>query len=267
MVHLMSSEAKILIIAEGVKTEEKFFNHLKNLYGINIKVFCYGTNIYDLYKRLKKYEFNANIIDVLKEMPDDPNKGNDRSILDQKYAYTYLFFDFDAHHDGHLYDTVYDTIMNNIVYLDEMTKHFTNETDPTIGKLYLNYPMMESYRDCNCFFDINFQNNYISIEDLKNYKSLASSKRLASIHISNYQLSDVNQLLKMNIYQLSKLFYNCWDKIEIKVFEKLSEQSGILGKEKELIIANSKVLTLNTSLFFIVDYYGNRDGFYDKLFI
>ncbi len=35
-----------------------------------------------------------------------------------------------------------------------MTEYFVDETDPTIGKLYINYPMMESYRDCDEFLKV-----------------------------------------------------------------------------------------------------------------
>ncbi len=34
-----------------------------------------------------------------------------------------------------------------------MVNYFVDETDPSIGKLYINYPMMESYRDCDTFFE------------------------------------------------------------------------------------------------------------------
>ena len=42
-----------------------------------------------------------------------------------------------------------------------MLDFFNDETDQ--GKLFINYPMMESYRDCDAFFDENIEKAITSV--------------------------------------------------------------------------------------------------------
>ena len=78
-----------------------------------------------------------------------------------------------------------DVVDCNITILTEMAEYFTNKTDPSVGRLYINYPMMESFRYCNCFDDRDFLDAKIKIECIKDFKSLASKKRLAGVRIDN----------------------------------------------------------------------------------
>lgn len=56
----------VLIIVEGKKTEPRFFERLNELFfESNLTIYCLETNIYSLYIKLKEYEFNANITDLL----------------------------------------------------------------------------------------------------------------------------------------------------------------------------------------------------------
>lgn len=51
-----------------------------------------------------------------------------------------------------------------------MAEYFVDETDPSVGKLYINYPMMESYRDCDDFFDENYKSTMVSLPAILSYK-------------------------------------------------------------------------------------------------
>ena len=63
----------IIFIYEGVKTEEDLLNNMAKTFfsdraDISILNCPAGGNIYMLWTRLKKDEFETNVIDVLKEM-------------------------------------------------------------------------------------------------------------------------------------------------------------------------------------------------------
>lgn len=258
---------KALVIVEGERLEPKFFSQFTKVYGIDMEVYIVGANIYDLYNQLKDYEFNCDIKDLL------PNVGNlvegMEELLQQKFAYTYLVFDFDAHHrEIGEEDLDLDTVIsNNIIKLREMANYFTNETDPGVGRLYINYPMMESYRDCSSFFDETYCDNVVAVEDIPGYKRIAGQKRLASVHIGKYTKENFSDLAKMNVYKLHKLSKNLWEAISYREYIDLSEAAKILDCQSRKIDEERKVDVLNTALFIALDYFGNRDGFYDMLII
>ena len=135
------SEKNILLIVEGERREKEFFNQVSKTFGLEFTIYTYKTNIYSLYSRLKNYDFNADIIGVLRELN---SKQPNEVFLDKRFAYVYLIFDFDIQHNSQpgLFD--YFNLKKNINQLKEMANYFNNETDPTIGKLYINFPMFES---------------------------------------------------------------------------------------------------------------------------
>lgn len=86
-------ESNILIVVEGAKTEPAFFKRLLHIFGLNFQIYCLGTNIYTLYRRMKEIEFNGDLKSILIELHPDQ-----RELLSKKFAYTYLVFDCDVHH-------------------------------------------------------------------------------------------------------------------------------------------------------------------------
>lgn len=64
----LMSEKNILLIVEGERREKEFFNQVSKTFGLKFTIYTYKTNIYSLYSRLKNYDFNADIIGVLKEL-------------------------------------------------------------------------------------------------------------------------------------------------------------------------------------------------------
>lgn len=106
------------------------------LYGISDveAIYSYQANLYDLYRTM--FEGDEEVDDlylplVLREREQDPKK---RELLDRDYTDIILIFDFDP--QDHLF---------SLRKLEEMVSHFDESTEN--GKLYVNYPMVEAYRD------------------------------------------------------------------------------------------------------------------------
>lgn len=252
----------ILIIVEGEKTEPKFFEQLSNvLFKTKFSIYCLKTNIYSLYSKLKEREFNTDIKVLLAEI--HPEQAH---ILEQTFAYTYLIFDCDPHHTKKD-DTreLRDVIFDNFMILEELVSYFTDETDPTIGKLYINYPMMESYRDCNAFFDEDYRDSVINISDIKNYKKIVHNKKMSRYDINTYNSSQFKLLMLQNLFKLNKISTNIWQKPNYNEYLQMTDPIRVLNNEKNFIQRNDTIAILNTSLFLVIDYYGNRDNFYDDL--
>lgn len=214
---------------------------------------------------MKKESFNCDIKDILREL----NTNDEYSeILSYKFAYTYLIFDCDAHNTERgtpKKASIDDIVKDNFVKLSEMAEYFTDETDPTIGKLYINYPMMESYKDCSDFFDNNYKTKTVSIDHLKNYKSIVGQQKFASKRVDKYQKEDFKQLIKMNVFKLNEISTHNWSPMKYKDYCKIGTSINVLNKEKTLIEKNRVISVLNTSLFLLIDYYGNQKGFYDDV--
>lgn len=254
-------ESNVLIIVEGLKTEPNFFNSLAKVFGLNFEIYCLETNIYSLYKKMKEIDFNGDIKDILSEI--HPEK---KEMLSKKFAYTYLVFDCDAHHAGeNEFRTQEEIVFANLDKLSEMANYFIDETDPSIGKLYINYPMMESYRDCDNYFENEYASAIISILKLSSYKNHVAKKKLCSKHIDKYTKEQFSLLILQNLYKLNLICGHKWKKPNYKEYLEFSNSANILSKERTLAIKDNVLSVINTSLFMITDYFGNRNGFYEGL--
>ena len=254
-------ESNILIIVEGAKTEPAFFERLLYVFNQTFDIYCLGTNIYTLYKRMKEMEFNGDLKSVLIELHPDQ-----REVLSKKFAYTYLVFDCDVHHPKKSdLRSIGEIVADNFSKLSEMAEYFVDETDPSVGKLYINYPMMESYRDCNEFFDESYESNMVAIADILPYKTIVGKRRLSNIRIDHYTKEQFSLLVLQNIYKMSKILLGVWDKPSYEEYLAQSESKKILIAEQKMVEKINAIAVINTSLFMVADFFGNRDGFYDKL--
>lgn len=185
---------KILIVLEGERTESDFFQSILQKFDLNAELCIVGTNLYTLYHKCKEYHFECNIRDVLRELvKDDATK----ITLEQKFAYTYLVFDADLHHKAPNQRgtaiPIEELLTVNFPKLIEMAAYFTDETDPSIGRLYINYPMMESFRYCDKFDDDQYLSATISINTIRDFKQLASQMKLTGIPITKYEKVDFTE--------------------------------------------------------------------------
>lgn len=256
-------ESNILIIVEGEKTEPAFFNRLMSEFDQNFEIYCMGTNIYTLYKKMKEIEFNGDLKSILIEL--HPNQ---RAVLSKKFAYTYLVFDCDVHHSKKQdLRCIEEIIADNFPKLIEMAEYFVDETDPSVGKLYINYPMMESYRDCDNFFDENYQSTMVALPAILSYKKDVGKRKLSCVRIDSYTEKQFSSLVLQNIFKLNTIITGVWNKPSYEEYLLQSNTKRILLAEQAIAKRLEALSVINTSLFIISDYFGNRDGFYDKLII
>ena len=251
----------ILVVVEGKKAEPTLLKQISKSFGLDFEFYCLESNIYALYKELKKLDFNCNIKDILAE-----RHPNQRAILSNKFAYTYLVFDCDAHHSEKGDPrTIEQIIQDNFQKLTEMANYFVDETDPTIGRLYINFPMVESFRDCDSFFDNSYAENCVDIRALNGYKTIVSKRKLTRIHLNTYTKDNWTSLILQNAFKLNKIMVGQWRKPSYNDYLDLSILQTIVDKENELASMSNKLAVLNMSLFIILDYFGNKTGFYDLL--
>lgn len=152
-------KSKILVIVEGAKTDVNLMKRLLNIYGISEthKIISYNTNIYTLYNQLPddydEYE-DFDLLQLLKERESDQSK---LDLLNERYSDILLIFDLDPQDPQFKPEKII-----------KMANYFTESTN--MGKLYLNYPMVEAFYHMESILDENFNKYIVTLDDLKDKK-------------------------------------------------------------------------------------------------
>ena len=134
----------ILFIFEG-KDDKTYFESIKRLFfpGKSDTFVCtYNSNIYSLYTKLQEHDtlhgmLEVNTVSVFKEILLEKGDETLKDIREDEVSEIYLFFDYDFQENAR-------TLEENNKRLSELLEYFTDETGT--GKLYINYPMLESLR-------------------------------------------------------------------------------------------------------------------------
>ena len=143
----------ILFVFEGKKQEPRLYKTMDYLFfnrqDENEIIVSYCSNIYSLYQKMTEYDvFGASdsvaLIQLLKEEerahPETTNVLQGLSFSDE-ISEIHLFFDYDIKQPD-AYNSL--TIEEQHTRIKELLCYFNDETDK--GKLYINYPMVESIR-------------------------------------------------------------------------------------------------------------------------
>lgn len=157
----------ILFVFEGDEREPRLYRTLERLYfpKENDNIICsFGNNIYELYNELLEYDACGDIVSLMRERLADRGDSTLDGIRSSDISEIFLFFDYD--------------FQNSQLSLEEINRRvekmltlFDDETDN--GKLYINYPMIESISYTKELPDDEFVNYVVSREECKDFKRLA----------------------------------------------------------------------------------------------
>ena len=163
-----------LLIVEGYHEKNKlFWLILKCFPEINInmdEIWIYGTNIYQLYKDIvKEYgeTWAEENVDIDLPFVISKKQYPDKLRYKEDFINIVLVFDYERH----------DTNFSEEKIL-EMQRCFVDAAD--MGRLYINYPMIESYRHLCKFPDDEFAERKIpvSLQPGKEYKALVEQETI-----------------------------------------------------------------------------------------
>ena len=156
--HTVRQRRKTLLIVEG-------YNEKNTLFWLMFKVFpeldiayeniwIYGTNIYELYQDIvKEYgeTWAENYDDIDIPFVISKKQGMQQLAYKEDFSDIFLVFDYERHDPGYAADKI-----------EELQKHFEDSTD--MGKLFINYPMLESYQHFESMPDPAFENRHVSAQ-------------------------------------------------------------------------------------------------------
>ena len=149
------NKAKVLIVTEGLKPESRIMNSLFSVYKLDAKheIVHYGTDIYVLHDEMFINE-SPDDMDLLQVLKSREKNSDIKIMLEQKFTDILLIFDFDPQ------ATTFEPKK-----IRSMTEHFTDSTD--MGKLYINYPMIEAYYHMKSIPDASYNERTASLSELK----------------------------------------------------------------------------------------------------
>ncbi len=228
----MNDKSKVLVLVEGAKTDVNLMKRLFSIYHINDKheIISYNTNIYTLYKEMFEDNdpSNFDLIQLLKEKEKEQCK---IQTLDSYFSDIILIFDFDPQ------DNLFTS--NKII---EMLSYFRESSD--MGKLYINYPMVESFYHMRTIPDPLYNTYVINKEELTKYKSIVNKicpdqRKFAS------NKEEFNVVIKDNYNKACYLTDSSYDDIKL-----LRQQCQGYNMKNEIYI-------ICTCSFYIIDYNSN----------
>ncbi len=273
----------ILFIFEGKDDEPRLYKTLKEIFHFELNeeeiLHYYCSNIFSLYDKIKEYgvfDGSVNLINVLKE--EAAKHKEVKSDLDRiKYSYEvseiFMFFDYDIRKQDEKNKLTIEQQNAKILGLFNYFENESLDSERNGIKLYINYPMIESYR----FFkkelpDDDFKNYTFDLMSEKSYKKIVDEdsyyKNLKylcfDLHKSGELKIPEDKLRVEKIRQnwlylkelnIKKAHFICTDDFSIPEDKDTINQQNILAKQIEKHVAkNHKVAVLNAFPLFWFEY-------------
>ena len=264
----------ILFIFEG-KDDKTYFESIKRLFfpeKSETFVCTYNSNIYSLYTKLKKHDalngkLEVDTVSVFKEILTEKGDNTLKDIREDEVSEIYLFFDYDFQEKSR-------TLEENNKRLSEMLDYFADETSN--GKLYINYPMVESLRYTKELPDNDYWSYTVTrqkcqednfkhqVHEFSFYKSnleyLVLTIKPADDETKIQQKADTAKTNWLHLVTMntSKANYICNDKNELP--EEVNSQKEIYDNQLAKYVGTEecKVSILNAFPIFLFDYFGKK---------
>ena len=231
--------SKILVIVEGEKTDVKLMRKLFDIYGIseNHQIVSYNTNIYRLYQEMFK-DGDPESIDLLQLLKEKESDEQRKQIFDERYSDILLIFDLDPQ------DPLY-----NREKISEMLEYFNESSD--MGKLYINYPMIEAFYHMKDIPDDDYHSYAVSMDELKekNYKKRVNLENRNHDYTKfAINRAECNIVIKQNIEKANMLIGKQSDR------DAHNDDLKVLSRQLIELERNKRIYILCTCAFYIADY-------------
>lgn len=243
----------ILFVVEGGRAEPRLLKRLVKVMRTfdNYEIFSYNTNIHKMLEGMFIGDEIDTDLDFLEYLRSCRCDKKDKEVLSRSFSDIFLIFDLDPQDQKHNPDR-----------LKKAAAFFSDSTEN--GKLYINYPMLESYRHIPNLDDLSYLDVKIRKEDIGGYKEIASKE--GTPQLSDISKIDESMMLRMIILNLMKAnLIVSGDRCipDAETYTGDITQSALLEKEYETFFTENELFVLNTCLFNPVDY--NTTGFFAML--
>lgn len=242
-----ADKKSILIIVEGEKTDVSLMKKVIAAYPISdaYRIVSYCTNIYALYQEMVTYgtaSFDAiDLLLILKNRERDESK---KKLFDAKYTDILLIFDLDPQ----------DTRFNDRIVM-QLQEYFADSSD--MGKLYINYPMVEAFYHMQSIPDRNFHERKVSIAELKNkqYKTRVQQETMGGDYRKFATTRDqITIVIRQNLAKAQSLQCGTTFDWNDPTVTAEVDHLTVLRVQLERLLTENKFDVLSTCVFFVADY-------------
>lgn len=236
------SERRVLFITEGERDDPRFLKKIHNLL-LGTKpgnIYTHGHSIHSLVSKMLVDGVIDEDLDVVALLREEASEEK-ATILDQDFTDVYLIFDMDPQ------DSIYDG-----VNLEMVMDFFSDSTEN--GKLYLNYPMLESYRHLKEPYDRGYLTRTVALEDVSRYKEIVNEEAYDGIKdLGKFGEDTAMMILELNARKANLLL--CGDDGVPSSEEYLVwNMFDLLKLQTEAKDTHGYVHVLNTCVFNILDF-------------
>lgn len=275
----------ILFIFEGGVREPALYKTMKYLFlSDSIKddiIVSYCSNIYSLYQKMKELDAfdedidSADIVTVLKEqLANSQSQQDELSKIESRDSISevYLFFDYDLKRIDELNKL---SVEDQNLQIKELLDYFDNETEH--GKLFIDYPMVESIRYFKKELPDEDYVTYVTNMFIgKAFKKEAAETFYPSLQFITFNLNKSNELKiplnkekeldleKINRVKTNWLFikdlnvkkanYICSGTNDFPETKDKIKQKNIFNGQIEKYLPNGKIAILNSFPLFLYEY-------------
>lgn len=231
---------RILFIVEGRRTEPRFIRKMLKSFNISdeSQTYVYGTNIHVLYNSVFA-NGDPDDVDLLLSLKSHADNDKDREMLSKEYSDIFLVFDAEVQDPG--FDKG---------RMSEMLEYFSNSTEN--GKLYLNYPMMESYRHMRSIDDGDYLKSVVRKDVILRYKELVNAEGCAELRDPNrYDRQIYEAILLSNARKYLSL--TCARTVSLGDYIEC-DGLRLFGIQMDMLETRGEMYIINTSVLIVLDY-------------
>lgn len=275
----------ILFIFEGKNDEPRLYKTLKEIFHFELKeeeiIHYFCNNIFSLYDTLKSYsedvlDDSIDLVNVLKEdafMHEKSHTELDKIKYSSEISEIFLFFDYDIRKQDEKNKLTIEEQNAKIVELFNYFENGSLDSERNGIKLYINYPMIESYR----FFkkelpDDDFRNYTFDLLSEKSFKHIVNEESFyqnlkylcfdikksgeVKTSVDKERIKKIKQnWLHLKELNIKKAHFICTDNYSIPENKDTTNQQTIFDKQIEKYIKpNNEVAILNAFPLFWFEY-------------
>ncbi|MCI7588638.1 MAG: hypothetical protein MST11_03130 [Spirochaetia bacterium] len=275
----------ILFIFEGKNDEPRLYKTLKEIFHFELKeeeiIHYFCNNIFSLYDTLKSYseyvlDDSVDLVNVLKEdafMHEKSHTELDKIKYSSEISEIFLFFDYDIRKQDEKNKLTIEEQNAKIVELFNYFENGSLDSERNGIKLYINYPMIESYR----FFkkelpDDDFRNYTFDLLSEKSFKHIVNEESFyqnlkylcfdikksgeVKTSVDKERIKKIKQnWLHLKELNIKKAHFICTDNYSIPENKDTINQQIIFDKQIEKYIKpNNEVAILNAFPLFWFEY-------------
>lgn len=236
---------KTLFIVEGWSDEPQYIERLIEIcfptYYKNHDIFVFDTNIHQLPDLVMEDGVIDENIELLQALKSRAINAEERAILSQTYNDVFLIFDFDPHDTNPAFESI-----------QKMLAYYTDSTD--MGRLYINYPMMQSYRHLKALPDNDFLNRVVDHPDILHYKELVGQECLDELkQMKKYDYETFVTLTAHHLLKAQRLLPNLSARLSLENYHAIN-YADIYALQVKKWRDTSSCYVLNTATFLLIDY-------------